>query len=93
MFKQVDTHSLFLTDKCIAYSYSKAEEISQRVSNVNHGKDPNEVQRVEPDRLDEEFKKKWEVFTESESSSMDYGIMKLLLMGLIFREEGILKDV
>ncbi|KAM0862355.1 hypothetical protein ACQ4PT_045307 [Festuca glaucescens] len=80
------------TRKCVAYSYSKADEISQRVSNVNHGKDPNEVVPVNPDELQEQFDIKWPAFSASDSLSMNYGLNTVVLMGLMFKEQGMQSD-
>jgi hypothetical protein len=77
----------------VSFAYGKGIEVVDRVSSVNNGTDPNEVERIDPFALEHRFEEKFPGAAASEDAiSKDYGIHKALHMGLILKEEGITKE-
>uniref|UniRef100_A0ACD5W4B9 Uncharacterized protein n=1 Tax=Avena sativa TaxID=4498 RepID=A0ACD5W4B9_AVESA len=76
---------------CVAFAYGKGIEVVERVSCVNNGTDPNEVECIDPIELEDKLTKKFPVFASNDGITKDKGLHKVLHMGLLLKEEGIPK--
>uniref|UniRef100_A0A0E0M524 Peptidase C1A papain C-terminal domain-containing protein n=1 Tax=Oryza punctata TaxID=4537 RepID=A0A0E0M524_ORYPU len=80
------------TPYCVAYAYSKAVEITERVCKVINGENPDLVKTFDPVDLQEKFEKKFPEVPSDDCLTKDFGMHRVLHMGLILRSEGIIKQ-
>uniref|UniRef100_A0A0E0M533 Peptidase C1A papain C-terminal domain-containing protein n=1 Tax=Oryza punctata TaxID=4537 RepID=A0A0E0M533_ORYPU len=77
---------------CVAFAYSKAVEIMERVSSLSKGMDPDLVQCIDPFELHKKFEDKFPEVLSANCLTRDYGLHRVLHTALILRSEGITKD-
>jgi hypothetical protein len=82
---------LIFSAYCVAFAYGKGIDIVERVSCVNNGTDPNEVECIDPVELEHNFEKKFPEVPSKDAICKNYGVHKALHMGLMLKEEGIAK--
>lgn len=77
---------------CVAFAYSKAVEIMERVFSISEGKDPDLVQCIDPFELHKKFEDKFPEVLSINCLTRDYGLHRVLHTALILRSEGITKE-
>ena len=71
---------------CVGFAYGKGIEIAERASNVNRGDDPDKVECIDPIELEHTFEKKYPNGPSKDAVTKNYGVHKMLHMGLILKE-------